>query len=575
MQKKIVRREYPKEIATSLESIHPLLQRIFAARHVKHTSELELSLTHLLSYQSLLGIESAAQLLSSAIMQQERMVVVGDFDADGATSSALAIRALRSFGAKNIRYLVPNRFAFGYGLTPELVSVMKDEQPQLIITVDNGIANHAGVEAAKALGIRVLITDHHLPAATLPKADVIVNPNQPNDPFPSKNLAGVGVIFYVMLATRRKLMDLNWFEQQQLPKPNLSHLLDLVALGTIADLVSLDRNNRILVDQGLRRIRAGQCAPAIVALLELSNRDFRQASPSDLGFFVASRLNAAGRLDDMSLGIECLLCDDPIYVRDMARTLNKLNLERKNIEQDMHTQALQILEQYDARLKGELPYGLCLFDASWHQGVIGILASRLKDRFHRPVIVFAPSQQDELKGSARSIAGLHIRDILALINTRYPELIKKFGGHAMAAGLSIQNKSLHDFTRLFNQVVSEQMTEADLQHVLMSDGELQVEEFNLDIAQLIQQAGPWGQSFPEPLFDDEFKVLEQRLVGEKHLKLRLAKQDKIIDAIAFFVDTNSWPNYFCETIRALYRLDINEYKNQKNVQLVIEHFEKI
>ena len=573
--KKIVRRDYPKEVAAALDGIHPLLQRVFAARQVVHVSELELSLAHLLPYQSLLGIESAAQLLADAVMQHQRILIVGDFDADGATSTALAMRALRSFGAKQVHYLVPNRFAFGYGLTPELVAVTKDYMPQLIITVDNGIANHAGVEAAKALGMRVLITDHHLPAATLPPADVIVNPNQSGDCFPSKQLAGVGVIFYVMLATRRRLVDLNWFTQQQLPKTNLSTLLDLVALGTVADLVPFDRNNRILVDQGLRRIRAGQCVPAIIALLELSNRDFRAALTSDLGFFVASRLNAAGRLDDMSLGIECLLCDDPIQVRKMAQTLNKLNIERKHIEQDMHAQALQVLEHLYARLDNELPYGICLFDESWHQGVIGILASRLKDRFHRPVIVFAPHQEEELKGSARSIAGLHIRDVLACIDARYPGLILKFGGHAMAAGLSIKNKSLNDFIPIFNRIVSERITETSLQRVLLSDGELQSEDFNLEVAHLIQNAGPWGQAFPEPLFDDVFCVVEQRLVGDKHLKLRLAKCDKIVDAIAFFVDTNCWPNRNCQSIRIAYRLDINDYKNQKNVQLVIEHLEPL
>ncbi|OGT34919.1 MAG: single-stranded-DNA-specific exonuclease RecJ [Gammaproteobacteria bacterium RIFCSPHIGHO2_12_FULL_37_14] len=574
MQKKIIRRDYPKDIAATLEGIHPLLQRIYAARHVNSIQELELSLAHLLPYQSLLGIEPAAHLLGEAITQNQRILIVGDFDADGATSTALAMRALRSLGAKQVQYLVPNRFAFGYGLTPELVAVTKDFMPQLIITVDNGIANHAGVEAAKAQGMRVLITDHHLPATTLPPADVIVNPNQPGDLFPSKQLAGVGVIFYVMLATRRYLINLGWFEKQQLPEANLSKLLDLVALGTVADLVALDRNNRILVDQGMRRIRAGQCVPAIVALLELSNRDFRRAFTADLGFSVASRLNAAGRLDDMSLGIECLLSDDAIQVREMARTLDTLNVERKSIEQDMHTQALHILRELDTRLNGELPYGLCLFDESWHQGVIGILASRIKDRFHRPVVVFAPGQQDELKGSARSIAGLHIRDVFALIEARHPGLILKFGGHAMAAGLSIKNTSLQDFITIFDKTVAEQITETSLQHVLLSDGELALEDFNLEVASLIQHAGPWGQSFSEPLFDDTFQIIEQRLVGDKHLKLKLAKQNKMFDAIAFFIDTKIWPNNRCQSIHAAYRLNVNEYKNQKNIQLVIEYLEQ-
>ncbi|HLB42664.1 MAG TPA: single-stranded-DNA-specific exonuclease RecJ [Gammaproteobacteria bacterium] len=575
MIKKIIRRDYPEEIAATLGDLHPLLRRIYAARHVTHINELELSLAHLLPYQSLLGIEAAAHLLAESVIQHQRILIVGDFDADGATSTALAMRALCSFGAKQVHYLVPNRFAFGYGLTPELIAAAKDYMPQLIITVDNGIANHAGVDAAKSQGIRVLITDHHLPAATLPAADVIVNPNQPGDAFPSKYLAGVGVIFYVMLATRRQLANWQWFEKQNIPEANISQLLDLVALGTVADLVPLDRNNRILIDQGLRRIRAGQCAPAIIALLELSNRDFRQALSADLGFSVASRLNAAGRLDDMSLGIECLLCDDAIKVREMARTLNKLNIERKSIEKDMEAQALQILQQIHTRLNGKLPRGLCLFDESWHQGVIGILASRIKDRYHRPVIVFAPGQQEEIKGSARSIAGLHIRDILALIDTRCSGLILKFGGHAMAAGLSIQRHSFNDFNHVFDEVMAEQVTEASLQHVLLSDGELLAEDFNLEIASLIRQGGPWGQAFPEPLFDDVFQIIEQRLVGDKHLKLRLAKLNKIFDAIAFFVDINTWPDYSCQSVRAAYRLDINDYKNQKNVQLLIEHMERV
>jgi len=573
MRKQIIRREFKKEFADSLHELHPLLRRVYAARQVQVPGELDRNFESLLSYQSLLGLENAINLLVAAVQQNQRILIVGDFDADGATSTAVAIRALRSFGADHVQFLVPNRFAYGYGLTPELVAAATSFSPDLIITVDNGIANHAGVEAAKKLGIKVIITDHHLPAPTLPPADAIVNPNQSGDIFPSKNLAGVGVIFYVMLALRRKLASENWFEKKRIPEPNMSHLLDLVALGTVADLVQLDHNNRILVHQGLRRIRAGQCIPGIVALLELSDRDFSRAVASDLGFAVAARLNAAGRMDDMSLGIECLLCDDSVRVRAMARTLDQLNEERKSVEHDMQAQALVALNKLNSNLQTDLPKGLCLFDESWHQGVIGILASRIKDKFHRPVIVFAPGNADELKGSARSITGLHIRDAIALIDVQHPKLIQKFGGHAMAAGLTISRESLNDFIKAFDDVVSRQVTEAQLQHTLMSDGELLPEELNLDVASMLRDSGPWGQAFPEPLFDDTFRILEQRIVGDKHLKLRLGKGEKILDAMAFFIDTNEWPNHRCDSIRAAYRLDVNEYKGRRNIQLIIEYME--
>ncbi len=573
--KKIIRREPQKDMAMALPDIHPLLRRVYAARKVNSMHELDRTLDNLFPQQSLLGIDVAVCLLAEAVQKNKKMLIVGDFDADGATSTAVAIRALRSFGFQAVQFLVPNRFAYGYGLTPELVASAKDFAPDVIVTVDNGIANHAGVEAAKALGICVIITDHHLPAATLPPADAIVNPNQPGDLFPSKNLAGVGVIFYVMLALRRYLVSQQWFEKKGLAEPNMSRLLDLVALGTVADLVPLDYNNRILVHQGLRRIRAGQCAPGIIALLELSGREFSRAVASDLGFAVAARLNAAGRMDDMSLGIECLLCDDSIRVREIAQTLDQLNDERRSVEQDMQTQALSALNKLNLNMKGELPRGLCLYDESWHQGVIGILASRIKDRFHRPVIVFAPGQEHELKGSARSITGLHIRDLLALIDAQHPGLIMKFGGHAMAAGLTIARDALNNFINLFEESVAKQVTDAQLAHSLMSDGELQPDEFSLEIATLLRDGGPWGQEFPEPLFDDVFRVLEQRIVGEKHLKMRLAKDKKVLDAVAFFIDTKQWPNHRCQSIHAAYRLDVNEYKGRRNVQLIIEYLEPV
>lgn len=571
MRKKIIRRENQKDLAHP--DLHPILNRVYASRDITSAKELDKTLDSLLPFNLLMGIEEAVRLLAEAVMQNQSILIVGDFDADGATSTAVAVRALRSFGASRVNFLVPNRFSYGYGLTPELVIAAKAFAPDVIITVDNGIANHAGVAAAKALNICVIITDHHLAAATLPLADAIVNPNQPGDKFPSKNLAGVGVIFYVMLALRRYLVDQDWFTKKHIPEPTLSRLLDIVALGTVADLVPLDHNNRILIHQGLRRIRGGQCVPGIVALLELSDRDFRRAVASDLGFAVAARLNAAGRLDDMSLGIECLLSDDSVHARKIAQTLDQLNLERRSIEQGMQVQALQALTKLNEKLEGTLPRGLCLFDPSWHQGVIGILASRIKDKFHRPVIVFAPGQTGELKGSARSIPGLHIRDTLARIAALSPDLILKFGGHAMAAGLTISQEVLDHFIKVFDEVVSAQVTEAALQHAIMSDGELHRDDFSLEVATMLREAGPWGQAFPEPLFDDTFRVLDQRIVGDKHLKLRLAKEDKILDAMAFFIDMKEWPNHRCENIRAAYRLDVNEYKGRRNVQLIIEYLE--
>jgi single-stranded-DNA-specific exonuclease len=575
MGKQIVRREYREDYAACLCPLHPILRRIYAARQVQSAGELDSSFDRLLPYQLLLGIDTAVRMLAEAVMLNQKIMVVGDFDADGATSTALAIRALKSFGADKASFLVPNRFEYGYGLTPELVAVAKEQSPDLIVTVDNGIANHAGVEAAKSLGIRVIITDHHLPAITLPNADAIVNPNQPGDTFPSKNLAGVGVIFYVMLALRRHLLSLGWFDQKRLPEPNMAHLLDLVALGTVADLVPLDQNNRILVHHGLRRIRAGQCVPAIVALLEMAGREFSRAVAADMGFAVASRLNAAGRLDDMALGIECLLTNDSIRAREIARTLDQLNVERRGIEKEMQIQALAALNKLNPNLGGELPSGICLYDESWHQGVIGILASRIKDRFNRPVIVFAPGQDNELKGSARSISGLHIRDALALIDAKHPELILKFGGHAMAAGLTIMRNTLNDFIAVFNEVIDKQVTAVQLAHSLYSDGELNEADLNLELASLLRDAGPWGQAFPEPLFDDTFRILEQRIVGDKHLKLRLAKGDKVLDAIAFFVDLEEWPNHRCQSLRVVYKLDVNEYKGRANVQLIIEYLEAV
>lgn len=554
-----------------LAHLHPILQKVYSNRGVENNAELEHGFDRLLPYQSLMDIDKAIHHLAEALAQQKHILIVGDFDADGATSTAVAIRALRSFGAKKVNFLVPNRFSFGYGLTAELVEVAAHEfNPQLIVTVDNGIANHAGVAAAKALGIDVIITDHHLAAETLPLADAIVNPNQPNDNFASKHMAGVGVIFYVMLGLRRYLSEQGWFTNQGIPEPTMSRLLDIVALGTVADVVSLDHNNRILVSQGLRRIRAGHCAPGITALLEVGGKNQANIVASDLGFIVAPRLNAAGRLDDMSLGIECLLTDDVQHAKKLAQTLDQLNDERRVIEQDMQEQALHFLKKYQPGSE-QLPIGLCLFDQDWHQGVIGILASRIKDRLQRPVIAFALANEGELKGSARSIPGVHIRDALAHLAIQFPELIIKFGGHAMAAGLTVPLKAFRAFSEAFDNIISSQLKASDLQHAYLSDGELNAEDLTLDLAYLIREAGPWGQSFPEPLFDGIFQLIDQRLVGGKHLKMTVVKDDKILDAIAFNVDINAWPNYRCDYATIVYRLDVNEYKGKRKVQLIVEY----
>lgn len=552
----------------------PLLQRVYAGRQVCTPQELENNLEHLQRPAALMGIDRAVDLLVSALEKRERLLVVGDFDADGATSSALMVSALRAMGAANVDYLVPNRFEFGYGLTPEIVDVAATRSPDLIVTVDNGISSLEGVEAARRRGIRVLITDHHLPGERLPDAEAIVNPNQPDDPFASKALAGVGVAFYVMLALRARLVSSDWFKRNRLEKPNLAAYLDLVALGTVADLVPLDRNNRILVQQGLQRIRAGHCRPGIKALLEVAGRNPRRVVAADFGFAVGPRLNAAGRLDDMSEGIECLLCEDAARARQLAGRLDGLNRERREIEADMKRQAVRAVEQL--QLDGEhLPLGLCLYDADWHQGVIGILASRLKEKFHRPVIAFAQAGENELKGSARSIPGLHIRDTLDAVAARHPQLLQKFGGHAMAAGLSLTQQCLPAFEAAFQEELRSRLDAEALNGVLESDGELTDQDFSLEVAELLRNAGPWGQGFPEPLFDGVFTVVSRRIVGEAHWKLSVRPQatERVIDAIAFNqaehqpAQGQQW--------RLVYRLDSNEYRGSLNLQLMVEHMEKL
>lgn len=573
MQKRIIRRSVNSTASLTLSSLPLFLQQIYASRNIQSLEDINRSLNALLPFSDLLDIDNAVNRIITAVQKNEKILIVGDFDADGATSTAVAITALRAMGAKQVDFLVPNRFTFGYGLTPEIVAVAKERSPDLIITVDNGIASIEGVDYANQLGIDVVVTDHHLQGNELPKAIAIVNPNRKNDPFQSKALAGVGVIFYVMLALRAKLEKQNYFAQKNIQKPNMAEFLDLVALGTVADVVPLDKNNRILVHQGLQRIRAGLSRPGIRALLQISRREPSKLKAMDLGFSIGPRLNAAGRLDDMSLGIHCLIENNFEKALESARLLDQLNIERRAIETEMKHQAFDIVDQMD--LNHRLPMGLCLYDETWHQGVVGLVASRVKDKLNRPAIAFAKADAHTLKGSARSVTGVHIRDVLDEIATTSPSLLSKFGGHAMAAGLSIKSIDFSAFADVFAKTVSKYLTKDQLMKLIETDGELQSTDFTLENAQLLQEAGPWGQAFPEPLFDGEFEIISQHLVGGQHLKMMVKPLEGVhpVNAIAFQVDVNKWPNHHCSRARMAYRLDANEYLGNRTLQMVVEEIE--
>ncbi len=553
---------------------HPLLDRIYRARQIQNSQQLDRTLKSMLAPHLLHGIESAVDLLLQAREKQQKIVIVGDFDADGATSTALTVLALRQLGFTDVDYLVPNRFEQGYGLSVDVAKLALEKNVELLITVDNGVSSFEGVEFLKNLGVKVLITDHHLPPETLPCADAIVNPNLAQCGFPSKSLAGVGVAFYVMLALRAKLRELGVFTTQT--QPNFTDLLDLVALGTISDVVPLDQNNRILAYQGLARIRAEHCRPGIRALAEIANRNISQFTASDLGFSIGPRLNAAGRLDNMSVGVELLLADDMPNARSLAFELDSLNQTRKEIEQGMKLEALEICRNLTA-LSNQAPLGIVLYQADWHQGVLGILASRIKDKFHRPTIAFAQDQAGILKGSARSIEGLHMRDVLERIHSRYPDMILKFGGHAMAAGLSIREELFTQFQQAFVQTVEEWLREDQLQGIIWTDGQLGTEFFNLETAELLRQAGPWGQGFPEPSFDGEFTILQQRLVGEKHLKMMVEPKQggPLLDAIAFNIDTAYYPDFSIKQAKLAYKLDVNEFRGNRTIQLLVDYIEPL
>jgi single-stranded-DNA-specific exonuclease len=558
------------EMPAALDLSSPLLAQLYVNRGVRDNAELALSLDALPA-PIMKGLPEAAAIIASAIAEQQRLLIVGDFDCDGATSTCLAMLGLTALGASHVDFLVPNRFEYGYGLSPEIVAVAAQRQPDLIITVDNGISSIEGVAAANALGIPVVVTDHHLPGDELPAAAAIVNPNQPDCPFADKSLAGVGVMFYLLLALRKLMREQGAFDRK--PAPNLAEFLDLVALGTVADVVPLSHANRILVDQGLRRIRAGRCRPGIAALLKVAGREPSRLVASDMGFAVGPRLNAAGRLDDMTVGIRCLLEDSPQLALSMAAELDDLNKERRSIEQSMKDEAFRALSHLNLD-DAELPAGICLFEPSWHQGVVGILASRVKDQFHRPVIAFAEADDEEIKGSARSIPGLHMRDTLDLIAKKYPKMLRKFGGHAMAAGLSLARRDFEAFKQAFAESVAAQLTDDQLEAVVHSDGELSGDALSLSNAELLRNAGPWGQAFPEPLFHGRFRLQQQRVVGEKHLKMLLLPEQgnqPLIDAIAFNVDTQIWPDNGIELVELVYKLDSNLWRDRLSLQLLVEH----
>ncbi len=553
-----------------LDHLHPVLNRVYSARGITSPDDLELTLQTLLPYHSMSGISEAVAALVPVVTQGRRLLVVGDFDADGATSTAVALRALAMMGATDVGYLVPNRFDFGYGLTPELVDVARDMSPDLIMTVDNGIAALQGVAAANAAGIPVVVTDHHLAGDQLPEALAIVNPNQPGCEFPSKAACGCTVVFYLMLALRAELQRLGAFPAGA---PNLAVLIDLVALATVADVVPLDRNNRILVEQGLRRIRAGQAQAGVRALLQVSGRSAERITAADFGFALGPRINAAGRLDDMSLGIECLLTDDEQKALTIATELDAFNRERRQIELGMQQEALALLD--DSAVAPQERAGVCLWQENWHQGVIGILASRIKEKVYRPVIAFASADNGELKGSARSVPGLHIRDALDLLDRRHPGLIVKFGGHAMAAGLTLRAGMFDEFAQAFDQVCRTLMSDDALEERIDTDGELRPAEFSLELAEQLRWGGPWGQGFPEPVFEGWFRLVQQRIVGERHLKMVLQPRhsDLAMDAIWFNIDTTAWPDYQREEVHCVFQLDVNEFRGARTVQLLIRHLE--
>lgn len=567
----IKRRELPAK--TQLVTIsHPLLQRVYLGRGISSVEQLNHSTQSLLNYQQLAGIEQGVEILYHVASLGKKILIVGDFDTDGATSTALIVSALKSFGIENVDYIIPDRFEDGYGLSVSVVKRAIEQQAELIITVDNGISALDAVAFAKQHNISVIITDHHLSPDVLPNADAIINPNLTSCVFPSKNLAGVGVTFYFMLAFRAFLRQHNWFQQRHLAEYNLANLFDLVALGTVADVVKLDQNNRILVQQGLSRIRAGVCCQGIKALITISKKNIAQLTAQDLSFYLAPRINAAGRMENMSLGVELLLAKDEQTALELAEILEDLNNSRKAVEQSMQQEALSFIEQLELQTD-EIPNSFVIYHPEFHQGVIGVLSSRIKERFYRPTISFALADGGYLKGSGRSINGLHLRDILERVNLRDPQLIVCFGGHAMAAGLTIAEENLAKFSQYFTEEVDKAMASVCLDNIIETDGEVDEQFFNVATAQLLKEHGPWGEGFPEPTFDGVFTVYQQKLIGQKHLKLVLQPLNggQLINCIVFNIDCAVWPDQSVKTVKIVYNLIVDEFRGNQSLTLLARH----
>ena len=572
MKSKLTHRQLPEVLPKLSPDIPLLLQRVYALRGITSMQELDYTTRNLCNYDNLDGTHTAVEIVYSAMQNNKRIMIVGDFDTDGATSTALMIKALKKMGCKHVDYIIPNRFDDGYGLSISVVKRALSKKADLIITVDNGVSAIEAVEFAKQSNLTVIITDHHLCSEQLPAADAIINPNLPNSSFPSKHLAGVGVAFYFMLALRAKLRKENWFASNKLAEYNITNLLDLVALGTIADVVKLDRNNRILVHQGISRIRAGYCCEGIKALLDISRRDPLTLTSTDLAYYIAPRLNAAGRMDSMSLSVELLLCEDYDSAIKQATDLDTLNHDRKLIEQTMYQEALSYIEQVEQK-NSTFPNALVVHHPQWHQGIIGIVSARLKDKHYRPVICFASTEDGLLKGSGRSIEGIHLRDILDELNERYPDILVSFGGHAMAAGLSIQEKDLDQFSAHFEALITKQLDLDVFEQIIETDGEIDNQDFSYSIAKQLKESGPWGEGFIEPTFDGEFIIHQQRLFGEKHLKLVLEPKNggPIIEGICFNVNLNQWPDHTIKNAKIVYQLDVNEFRGNQTLNLMIRH----
>ena len=567
---KIVQRHTIKH--TLPQEMHPVIRRIYSGRGIASLQDLDYALENLLSFNAIRNIDAAVDVLVKAIGDNKKILIIADYDADGATACALAIRGLSQLGATHVDFLVPDRVRHGYGLSTDVARLALEFDPDLIITVDNGIASIEGVKYVRAAGVDVLITDHHLPGDELPEATVIINPNQQGDTFPSKCIAGVGVMFYVLLAVRSRLRELGWFEDKAISLPNFAHMLDLVALGTIADVVELDLNNRILVAQGLRRINSRICSPGMLALIHVANRVPEKVTSTDLGFALAPRLNAAGRLDDMSLGIACLLTDDFSHALSLAQRLDTLNQERKRIQRDMQAEAEALLDEAQPLQHNALPMGICLYDDKWHQGVIGVLAGRVKDRLNRPVFIFARDDDGLLKGSGRSLSGIHLKDVLDALARENPQLIEKFGGHAMAAGLTIKQQHYALFKTLFNDEITRLTRRQPIGDDIETDGELAADQFSLGLAREIENAGPWGQGFAEPLFNGRFSVADVRVVAGRHLKFKLqaANSEQLIDAISFYSSDDVRVKE-ADSLELIYQLCVNDYNGHPSPQLIIKH----